>query len=234
MSIEQPAFWVSFLQILWIDLLLSGDNAVVIAMACRSLPPRQRRMGMILGAGVAVMLRVAFASVTTTLMTVPWLKLVGALLLMWVATKLIAPDQEEHGDVTSADTLWRAVRTIAIADAVMSLDNVIAIAGAAKGSVLLIAIGLAISIPLIVAGSAIVMRLLERFPILVWAGGALLGWIAGELIVSDPVVHGLVPPSAETFVHYAAASAGAVIAVSMGWLLRRRQGAQTPAAAAFD
>jgi YjbE family integral membrane protein len=223
MEFGTSAFWVAFAQIIWIDILLSGDNAVVIAMACRSLPEKQRRWGMIIGAGVAVLLRIAFAGITTTLMTVPFLKLIGAVLLFWVAAKLIAPEEEASHDLSPADNLWRAVRTIAVADAVMSLDNVIAIAGAAKGSVFLIAFGLALSIPLIVAGSAIVMRLLDRYPILIWAGAALLGWIAGELIVSDPFVHQYVPKEWERVLEHACAAIGAGLAVAAGWMLRMRQ-----------
>jgi len=229
MGVGESGFWVGLLQIIWIDILLSGDNAVVIAMACRSLPERQRRWGMIIGAGVAVGLRIAFAGITTTLMTVPYLKLIGAILLLWVAVKLIVPDDHDaHADVNPSDTLWRAVRTIAIADAVMSLDNVIAIAGAAKGSVLLIAIGLALSIPLIIAGSAIVMRLLDRFPILIWLGAGLLGWIAGELVVGDPALAPHIPHT--NLVHYGAAAVGAALAVGIGWWLRQRRSSAQPAA----
>jgi YjbE family integral membrane protein len=226
MEFGTAAFWAAFVQIIWIDILLSGDNAVVIALACRSLPGRQRKWGMILGAGVAVAMRIGFAGIMTTLMTMPWLKLVGAALLMWVAIKLVGPADEHHGETASADNLWKAVRTIAIADAVMSLDNVIAIAAAAKGSVALIAFGLLLSIPLIVAGSAIIMRVMERFPALIWFGGALLGWIAGELLISDPVVAPLVPATGP--VHYLIPAAGAALVIAAGWLLRRRAGDAQP------
>jgi YjbE family integral membrane protein len=227
MDFGSAAFWVAFGQIVWIDILLSGDNAVVIALACRSLPERQRKWGMILGAGVAVAMRIGFAGIMTTLMTMPWLKLIGAALLMWVAVKLVGPADEEHGDTQAADNLWKAVRTIAIADAVMSLDNVIAIAAAAKGSVTLIAFGLLLSIPLIVAGSAIILRIMERFPIIIWFGGALLGWIAGELLISDPAVAPFVPATGP--IHYVAPIVGAAVVVLLGWLLRRRAGAARPA-----
>lgn len=227
MEFGSSAFWVAFFQIIWIDILLSGDNAVVIALACRSLPERQRRWGMILGAGVAVLLRIMFAAVTTTLMTVPFLKMIGAVLLVWIAAKMIAPEHEQEHDLTPSDNLWRAIRTIAIADAVMSLDNVIAIAGAAKGSVLLIVFGLALSIPLIVAGSAIVMRMLDRYPVLVWAGAALLGWIAGEMFVTDPFVHSYVPKEIEKPIEYGAALFGALLALGFGWwMLKRRSEVQ--------
>jgi YjbE family integral membrane protein len=182
----QTAFWLAIGQIIWINILLSGDNAVVIAMACRSLPDRQRLWGMILGAGVAVILRIIFTFIVTTLMEIQFLKAAGAIALLYIAIDLIKPKaQEEEGSVNAADTLFKAMITIAIADLVMSLDNVVAIAAVAKGSLLLLIIGLGISIPMIVAGSAVIMAMLDRFPVLVWAGAALLGWIAGELFVTD-------------------------------------------------
>ena len=182
------AFWVALLKIIWINILLSGDNAVVIAMACRGLPHRQRVWGMVLGAGVAVVLRIVFTAVVASLMLLPWLKIVGGLALFYIAVKLLVPEEEDKDEVEAVEHLWRAVRIVA--DIVMSLDNVIAIAAAAQGNVALLVIGLAISIPLIVAGAALVMALLDRFPILVWAGAALLGWIVGEVIVTDPVILG--------------------------------------------
>jgi YjbE family integral membrane protein len=183
---SQTAFWLALGQIIWINILLSGDNAVVIAMACRSLPDRQRKWGMILGAGVAVILRIIFTFIVTTLMEIQFLKAAGAVALLYIAIDLIKPKaHDDEGAVNAADTLFKAMITIAIADLVMSLDNVVAIAAVAKGSLMLLVIGLGISIPMIVAGSAIVMAMLDRFPVLVWAGAALLGWIAGELFVTD-------------------------------------------------
>ncbi len=199
-----PAFWVAAGQIIGINIILSGDNAVVIALACRMLPPKERFWGMILGAGVAVLLRILFTLVVAQAMGYPFLKLVGGILLLWVAVKLVVPE-EDHGDgkVAAADNLWRAVRIVAIADIVMSLDNVIAIAAAAETAgirvdpahadtikTVLIIFGLVTSIPLIVAGSALLMSLLDRFPILVWAGAALLGWVAGDIMVKDPALDG--------------------------------------------
>ena len=182
MLFDQPGFWLAAFEIIWINILLSGDNAVVIALACRQLPPRQRLWGMVLGAGVAVGLRIAFTGVVSELMGLPFLKLVGAGLLVWIAVKLAVPDDSDaEGDLASADTLWRAVRIVAVADVVMSLDNVIAIAAAAKGNFVLIVFGLVVSVPLIVAGSAVLMRLLERYPLLIWGGAGLLGWVAGEI-----------------------------------------------------
>src|SRR5262245_28507195 len=173
-----PAFWLPAWQIIVINILLSGDNAVVIALACRTLPPRQRLWGMIVGAGAAVLLRIFFTVIVTSIMGFPLLKFIGGVLLLWIAIRVVLP-AAPHKSIEAADNLWRAVKIIAIADVVMSLDNVIAIAAAAKGSWLLIIFGLTISIPLIVAGSAILMALLDRLPILAWAGSALLGWIAG-------------------------------------------------------
>jgi YjbE family integral membrane protein len=184
----QTAFWVAVLKIIWINILLSGDNAVVIAMACLGLPPRQRLWGMIFGAGVAVLLRIVFTVVIAELMRLPYLKLVGGLALFYIAAKLLVPENEDESEVEATEHLWRAIRIVAIADIVMSLDNVIAIAAAAQGNYALIIIGLAISIPLIVVGAALIMALLERYPIFVWAGAALLGWIVGEVIVTDPAV----------------------------------------------
>jgi YjbE family integral membrane protein len=221
----QTAFWIALLKIIWINILLSGDNAVVIAMACRGLPHRQRVWGMILGAGVAVLLRVAFTVVVASLMSLPWLKVVGGLALFYIAAKLLVPEDEDKDEVEAVEHLWRAVRIVAIADIVMSLDNVIAIAAAAQGNVALLVIGLAISIPLIVAGAALVMALLDRYPILVWAGAGLLGWIVGEVIVTDPVVQGYLEPrfGAQGF-HYielSAAFVGALLVLVVGGMWRR-------------
>ncbi|QWG20509.1 TerC family protein [Bradyrhizobium sediminis] len=187
-EMQQPAFWVAVGKIIWINVLLSGDNALVIALACRALEPRQRLWGMIFGAAAAVVLRIIFTFIVATLMALPFLKLVGGLALIVIAAKLLVPEDEDEEGVQSASHLWAAVQIVVVADIVMSLDNVIAVAAAAKGSVPLLVLGLAISIPLIVAGAALIMALLTRLPILVWAGAALLGWIAGEVIASDPAV----------------------------------------------
>ncbi len=222
-DIGQTAFWVALLKIMWINVLLSGDNAVVIAMACLGLPPRQRLWGMILGAGVAVVLRILFTVVIAQLMLLPYLKLIGGLALFYIAAKLLVPEDEDENEIEAVEHLWRAVRIVAVADIVMSLDNVIAIAAAAQGNFALILIGLAISIPLIVAGAALIMTLLERYPIFVWAGAALLGWIVGETIATDPVIQGYLEPmlGAEGF-HYivlfaALLGAGLVLLVGGAW-----------------
>jgi len=185
----QPAFWIAVGKIIWINVLLSGDNALVIALACRGLAPRQRLWGMIFGAGAAVVLRIIFTGIVASLMELPYLKLVGGLALLVIAAKLLVPEQEDEEGVESASHLWAAVQIVVVADIVMSLDNVIAVAAAANGSVPLLILGLAISIPLIVAGAALIMAVLNRLPILVWAGAALLGWIAGDVIATDPAVH---------------------------------------------
>ena len=220
-----PQFMFSVLQIIWIDILLSGDNAVVIALACRSLPPRQRRVGIVLGAGVAVGLRIIFALMITQLLAMPFLKLVGGLLLLWIAVKLIAGEEEEEKDIQPSETLWKAVRTIAIADAVMSLDNVVAIAAASHGNVWLFVFGLLFSIPLIVMGATLVMTLLARFPILIWAGAVLLGWVAGHMLATDPWLvekYGQVTMKA---LETPTAIAAALFVLAAGFFMRRRNGA---------
>jgi YjbE family integral membrane protein len=175
------------LQIVWIDLLLSGDNAVVIAMACRSLPPEQRRWGIILGAGAAVVLRILFAAVIVQLLALPYVHVIGGVLLLWIAVQLALDDHAAH-KVKARTSLFGAVATIVIADGVMSLDNVVAIAGASRGSLELMIFGLLLSVPLIVFGSTLLLKLLDRFPIIAWGGAALLGWIAGEMIAAEPFV----------------------------------------------
>jgi YjbE family integral membrane protein len=188
-QLSQPQFWAAVVQIIWIDIVLSGDNAVVIAMACRGLPTRQRRLGLIIGAGVAAALLIVFTITVSALMALPYLRLVCACALIWIAIRLVGPDQhEEAGTSQAAGSLWRAVRLVAVADVIMGLDNAVAVAAVANGRYVLLGLGLAISIPIVVAGSAIVLVLIERFPIIVWAGGALLGWVAGELFVSDPAI----------------------------------------------
>jgi len=186
-DVQTPAFWLAVGKIIWINVLLSGDNALVIAMACRGLAPRQRLWGMVIGAGIAVVLLIAFTGIVAKLMVLPYLKLVGGLALLVIAAKLLVP--EEDGDeVTAGTSLWHAIRIVVIADIVMSLDNVIAVAAAANGQLSLLILGLAVSIPMIVAGAALIMMVLDRFPILVWLGATLLGWIAGDVIESDPAV----------------------------------------------
>ena len=187
-TMDSAAFWAAVLQIIFINILLSGDNAVVIAMACRNLPSREKIWGIALGAGVAVILRLVFTGVVGELMLLPYLKLAGGLALIYVAAKLVVPERAEKDNVQAVAQLWRAVWIVVVADIVMSLDNVIAVAAVAQGSFILLAIGLAASIPIILAGPALIMLLIDRLPILVWAGAALLGWVAGEVIATDPAV----------------------------------------------
>ena len=187
-EIHQPQFWVALGKIIWINVLLSGDNALVVALACRRLEPRQRLWGLILGAAAAVVLRIIFTTIVATLLEQPYLKLIGGFALIVIAAKLLAPASKDEDDVKSASHLWAAVQIVMVADIVMSLDNVIAVAAAANGSIPLLILGLASSIPLIVAGAALIMALLNYLPALVWAGAALLGWIAGDVIATDPAV----------------------------------------------
>lgn len=210
---------ISILQIVWIDLLLSGDNAVVIALACRALPERQRRIGIFLGAGAAVALRVAFTGVTSYLIAIPFLKIVSGLLLFWVAIKLLVEENEDEKDIAADDRLWKAVWTIVVADLVMSLDNVIAITAAAKGSWGLIVFGLLLSIPLVIFGSQIIIKLITRFPVIIWAGAGLLGWIAGEIIVDDAAIKDGMPHAA----HYVMAAIGAIFVLSVGYVSKKRK-----------
>jgi YjbE family integral membrane protein len=189
-DIQTPAFWLAVGKIIWINVLLSGDNALVIAMACRGLAPRRRLWGMVIGAGIAVVLLIVFTGIVARLMVLPYLKLVGGLALLVIAARLLVPE-DEGNDVTAGTSLWHAIRIVVIADIVMSLDNVIAVAAAANGQLPLLILGLAVSIPMIVAGAALIMMVLDRFPILVWLGATLLGWIAGDVIATDPAVHPL-------------------------------------------
>jgi YjbE family integral membrane protein len=185
---EHAGTALQILKIIGINIVLSGDNAVVIALACRNLPPKQRRWGIILGAGAAVVLRIIFTVVVTYILDIPWLKLIGGLLLLYIAIKLLMSEEADEDSVAAGSSLWEAIRIVAIADMVMSLDNVLAIAAAAAGHTGLIILGLIISIPLVVAGATLIMALLTRWPILVWAGAALLGWVAGELIATEPAL----------------------------------------------
>ena len=188
MDLQTPALWLTVGKIIWINVLLSGDNALVVALACRALEPRHRFWGMILGAAAAVVLRILFTAIVSTMMELPYLKLAGGLALVVIAAKLLVPEREGEGGVESASHLWAAMQIVVVADLVMSLDNVIAVAAAANGSIPLLIFGLASSVPLVVAGAALILALLDRLPVLVWGGAALLGWIAGDLTATDPAV----------------------------------------------
>jgi YjbE family integral membrane protein len=217
-DLQKPAFWFAVGKIIWINVLLSGDNALVIAMACRGLAPRQRLWGMVIGAGIAVVLLIAFTGIVATLMALPYLKLVGGLALLVIAAKLLVPE-DEGDDVTAGTSLWHAVRIVVIADIVMSLDNVIAVAAAANGQLSLLVLGLAISIPMIIAGAALIMMVLDRLPILIWLGAALLGWIAGDVIETDPAVHPLLQRMIDGQFSFNLDSTSALFGISVGDLV---------------
>lgn len=217
-----PAFWLAALQIMGINILLSGDNAVVIALAVRGLPPKERFWGMVLGAGCAAVLLILFTGVVATLMQLPYLKFAGGLALFWVAIKLVTPQhQDEEGSTEAVEDLWRAVRVVVVANLVMSLDNVIAVAAAAKGNYLLLGLGLAVSIPVVIAGSALFLAIIERFPIVIWGGGALLGWIAGGLLPDDPMVAQYLSEATADKVEILCGISGAILVVAVGWYLVR-------------
>jgi len=223
-----PQFYVAVLQIVIIDILLGGDNAVVIALACRRLPARQRNRGIFWGVVGAVVLRIILIFFALKLLALPFLKIVGGLLLLWIGIKLLLPEHDGHHEVASSDSLWGAVKTIIVADAVMSLDNVIAVAAAAHGHMLLVVCGIAISIPIIVWGSKLVMALMDRFPLVITLGGGLLGWIAGGMIVTDIWIkpHLAAYPS---WLHYCTSAAGALFVIAVGSLLAKRKTAITAA-----
>jgi YjbE family integral membrane protein len=233
-----PEFWIAVGQIIMIDILLGGDNAVVIALACRKLPPAQRRLGILWGTAGAIALRVVLIFFALTLLKIPFLKIVGAILLIWIGIKLLMPEDEGgHGDIQASDKLWAAVKTVIVADLVMSVDNVIAIAGAAESAggdhtMPLVIFGLLVSIPIIVWGSQLVIKLMDRFPMVIVAGGMLLGWIAGTMAVTDPAVLDWMPldspaeagkaPDVSAVVRYGAGILGALLVLGIGKVLARR------------
>jgi YjbE family integral membrane protein len=186
-EIATQTFWIGLLKIIGVNIILSGDNAVVIALAARSLPAKQQKAAVLWGSGAAVVMRIVLTIFAVALLTLPWLKLVGSLLLFWIGIKLLVPE-EDNENIDSSDNLIAAIKTILIADLVMSIDNVIAVAAAAQGSYLLLVLGLAISIPLVIFGSTLLLKLMERWPVIITIGGALLGFVAGEMLVTDPVV----------------------------------------------
>ena len=229
MEFGTPQFWVAALEIVVINILLSGDNAVVIALACRNLPPKQKWWGIFWGVIGAVVLRIILTFFAVQLLLLPYLQLVGAALLVWIGIKLIAEDEGGDGpEVAASNRLVSAVKTVIVADLVMSIDNVIGVAGAAKGSLLLLVFGLVVSIPLVVVGSQLIMKLVERLPWLVIAGGGLLGYIAGEIAIEDVTVKPWVQANAP-WLHYGAPIAGVVVVVAVGvWLTRRHRPVVTP------
>ncbi|GIX27187.1 MAG: hypothetical protein KatS3mg123_1068 [Burkholderiales bacterium] len=226
MEFGSPEFWIAVLQIIAIDILLGGDNAVVIALACRKLPPRQRKLGIFWGVFGAIALRVILIFFALTLLKIPFLKLVGAALLLWIGIKLVLPDREEGGhEIDASTSLIGAIKTIIVADAVMSLDNVIAIAAASKDSMALVIFGLVVSIPIIVFGSQLVLKLMDRFPIVILGGGALLGWIAGDMAVSDVAIKDWVEQNMAGY-QWMVAVAGAALVIAVGKLLAMKTAAE--------
>lgn len=231
LDLSSPQFWIAVGQIIMIDILLGGDNAVVIALACRKLDPAKRRLGILWGTAGAIVLRVILIFFALQLLAIPYLKIVGALLLLWIGIKLLMPEHEDgHGNISGSDRLWAAVRTVIVADLVMSVDNVIAIAGAAEtagggNQMPLVIFGLVVSVPIIVWGSQLVIKLMDRFPFIITLGGMLLGWIAGGMVISDPAVVGWLAPY-EVWMQFAAPAVGALIVLILGrWLASRANAA---------
>ena len=233
LEILTPQFYAAVLQIIIIDILLSGDNAVVIALACRRLPAQRRNQGIFWGVLGAVGLRLILMFFALKLLALPFLKIVGGLLLLWIGIKLLLPENGDHENIESSDTLWGAVKTIVVADAVMSLDNVVAVAAAAHGDMLLVTSGIIISIPIIVWGSKLVMAVMDRFPLVITLGGGLLGWIAGGMMVTDIWVKPFLvsyPP----WLHYLASAVGAIFVISAGSLLAQRKAKELAAKAVTE
>ena len=217
-----PHFWVALGEIIVVNIILSGDNAVVIALASRNLPRQHRNKAVVIGSAGAIILRIIFCLFVATLMGIPYLKLVGSALLLWIGVKLMIPEDGHNGDGKDAPSnMWGAIRTIIVADAVMSLDNAIAIAAAAKNHFLLITIGLIISIPLIIFGSQLILKIMGRFPIIITIGAGLIGWIAGDVGITDPAVHHWVEPYGH-WVDYAAKIGGAAFVIGLGKLFAMR------------
>jgi YjbE family integral membrane protein len=228
--LQSVDFWIGLLKIIWINIILSGDNAVVIALAARSLPHDQQQKAVFWGSGAAVVLRIALTVVAAKLLQLSFLQIVGGLLLLWIGVQLLSEEEDGDGHSNETGSLMAAVRTILIADLVMSLDNVIAVAAAAKGSMLLLILGLAISIPLVIFGSTLMIKLMERFPIIVTLGAALIGWVGGETIVSDVALKEVV--AGYPWLHYVAAAAGAALVLGLGRALQRRHAKDEQAASA--
>jgi YjbE family integral membrane protein len=229
-------FWIGLLKIIWVNLLLSGDNAVVIAMAARSLPPKQQKLAIFWGSGAAITLRILLTVFAVAMLTLPYLKLVGGALLIWIGVQLLIPEADGEDGIQSHDNLMQAIRTILIADLVMSLDNVIGVAAAAEtappeAKLTLLILGLGISIPIVIFGSTLMLKVMERFPIVITLGAALLGWIAGEMMVTDPVVADWVKANADWLVTWHAAKiAGAALVIALGELVARRRAGEVEAA----
>ena len=222
-EITSSLFWIAVLQIIAIDIMLGGDNAVVIALACRKLPPEQRNKGIFWGVVGAIGLRVAMIFFALQLLALPYLKIVGGLLLLWIGVKLLVPEDDDHETIEGGTTLFAAIKTIVVADAVMSLDNVIAVAGASHGSIVLVTFGILVSIPIVVWGSKLVLTLMDRFPVVITVGAALLGWIAGGMMLTDPAMPAEVA-KAVPYANYVFSVTGAVFVVMIGkWIASRQE-----------
>lgn len=224
--LQTPDFWIGLVKIIWINIILSGDNAVVIALAARTLPQHQQRLAVLWGSGAAVVMRVVLTVVAAKLLALPFLQVVGGALLLWIGVQLLSEEEEDEGETQAQAnaSMMAAIRTILVADLIMSLDNVIAVAAAAQGSMVLLILGLAISIPLVIFGATLMVKLMERFPIIVVAGAGLIGWVAGETIVSDAVLAPYVEEN--RWLHYAAAAAGAALVIAVGKFMRTRASSQ--------
>ena len=218
--LENPVFWIGLLKIIWINIILSGDNAVVIALAARSLPPSQQKKAVLFGSGAAVAMRIGLTVVAVKLLEMPFLQIIGGALLLWIGVQLLSDSESDDGEDKHHGSLAAAIRTILIADLVMSLDNVIAVAAAAKGSMLLLVLGLAISIPLVIFGSTLMIRLMERYPFIITLGAALIGWVAGETISNDTSLHDYV--LSHVWMHTAGPIAGAALVLGLGTWLQKR------------
>ncbi len=216
-----PIFWTALLKIIGVNIILSGDNAVVIALAARSLPEKQQKQAIFWGSGAAILMRIVLTLFAVALLALPWLKLIGSVLLLWIGIKLLTDNEEGDDGVKSHDTLLSAIKTILIADLVMSLDNVIAVAAAAKNNTLLVMIGLAISIPLIIYASTLLIKLMERYPIIITIGAALIGWVAGEMAWDEIVISSFTSQFPKWF-EYLAAAAGAIVVIMAGKLLAKK------------
>ena len=212
--LQSTEFWIGLIKIIWINIILSGDNAVVIALAARSLPAEQQKKAIMFGSGAAVVLRIGLTVVAAKLLELSYLQIIGGILLLWIGTQLLHGEDEDDGADGEKSGLWVAIRTILIADLVMSLDNVIAVAAAAKGSMTLLVLGLAISIPLVIFGSKLMIKLMDRFPVIITFGAALIGWVGGETIVSDVALKSIV--EANGWLHYVAPAAGAALVLAIG------------------
>jgi YjbE family integral membrane protein len=237
-ELASQVFWIGLAKIIGVNIILSGDNAVVIALAARSLPARQQKQAILWGAGAAVVLRIILTIFAAALLALPWLKIIGSLLLFWIGIKLLVPEDEDD-NINASDHLLTAIKTILIADLVMSLDNVIAVAAAAGGSMTLLVLGLAISIPLVVFGATLLVKAMERFPIIITIGAGLIGWVAGEMLIADSALHGWLTAQGATYVNdrphmgglnleFVCGAIGVVIVVGWGkWLAKRHTAGKT-------